>query len=124
MISYDSVRFNDKNPFLEFVKSLSDDEKVDIFAAIDKLIELRNNNLKISEKLSKYISDGIFELRVRHINRISRCFYFFIKEQKIIFCNGFIKKKQKTPGKEIEKAIKLKNLFLSGEYNEIRNRNL
>ena len=97
MINFDSVKFNNRNPFLDFIKSLSDDEQVDIFVAIDKLIELKNNNQRIPEKLSKYISNGIFELRVRHTNRISRCLYFFGKDKKIIFTNGFIKKQQKTP---------------------------
>lgn len=115
MLSFDSVKFNNRNPFLEFVKSLSEDEQTDIFAAIDKLLELKNNKQRIPEKLSKYISNGIFELRVRHANRISRCLYFFVKEEKIIFSNGFIKKQQKTPLNEIERANKLKIHYLKGE---------
>jgi phage-related protein len=115
MINYDSVKFNNKNPFLEFVKSLTDEEQVDIFSAIDKLIELKNNNQSIPEKLSKYIANGIFELRVRHSNRISRCLYFYGKDRKIIFSNGFIKKQQKTPVNEIERAKKLKTHYLIGE---------
>ncbi len=114
MISFDSVKFNDRNQFLEFIKSLSDDEQVDIFAAIDKLIELRTNNQRIPEKLSKYITNGIFELRVRHTNKISRCLYFFAKDKKIVFCNGFIKKQQKTPINEIKRAEKLKSHYLNG----------
>jgi len=111
MLNFDSVKINNKNPFLEFVKRLNDEEQADIFAAIDKLIELKNNNQRIPEKLSKYIFNGIFELRVRHINRISRCLYFYGKENKIIFCNGFIKKQQKTPINEIEKANKLRTYY-------------
>ena len=56
-----------------------------------------------------------FESRVRHSNRISRCLYFYGKERKIIFSNGFIKKQQKTPVSEIEKANKLKAYYLIGE---------
>lgn len=115
MMSFDSVKINGKNPFLDFVISLSDDEQADIFASIDILIELKNNNQRISEKLSKYLTNGIFELRVRHTNRISRCLYFFGKDKKIVFCNGFIKKKQKTPVNEIERANKLKTYYLNGE---------
>ena len=114
MLNYDSVKINNKNPFLDFVKSLTDNEQVEIFAAIDKLIEFKNNNYIIPEKFSKYITNGIFELKVRHYNRISRCLYFFVKENKIIFTNGFIKKQQKTPINEIEKAIKYKSLYLKG----------
>ncbi|MGA2298830.1 MAG: type II toxin-antitoxin system RelE/ParE family toxin [FCB group bacterium] len=114
MLSFDSIKINNKNPFLDFVKSLIDEEQADIFAAIDKLLELKNNNQRIPEKLSKYISNGIFELRVRHINRISRCLYFYGKENKIIFSNGFIKKQQKTPINEIERANKFKTYYFEG----------
>ena len=96
MINYDSIKFNNRNPFLDFVKSLNDDEQAEIFVAIDKLIEFKNNNQRIPEKISKYISNGIFELRVHHFNRVSRCLYFFGKDKEIIFCNGFIKKQQKN----------------------------
>ena len=114
MLSFDSVKINDKNPFLEYVKSLNDYEQADISVAINKLIDLRNNNQRVTEKLSKYISNGIFELRIRHTNRISRCLYFFAKDNKIVFTNGFIKKQQKTPANEIKTAIKFKTYYLKG----------
>jgi len=52
MLSFDSVLYNCKNQFLEFIQSLSDEEQADIFAAIDKLLELKNSNQRIPEKLS------------------------------------------------------------------------
>ena len=36
---------------------------------------------------------------------------FFEKGNKIILCNGFIKKTQKTPKQEILKAIKIKEEY-------------
>jgi len=50
------------------------------------------------------LEDGIFELRVSFENSISRIFYFYEAEQQIIFTHGFVKKEQKTPNSEIEKA--------------------
>lgn len=55
-----------------------------------------------------YIREGIFELRVEYASNIARIFYFFFDEQDIVLTNGFIKKTQKTPQKEIEKALKYK----------------
>ena len=66
------------------------------------------------EKLSRFVSNGIFELKLQHINRKSRSLYFFSKDNKIIFTHGFIKKQQKTPLNEIEKAKKLKSYYLTG----------
>jgi phage-related protein len=41
-------------------------------------------------------------------NRSSRSLYFYEKNRVVIFTNGFIKKSQKTPKKELEKAKKIK----------------
>ncbi len=103
------AKYYENFPFLEFLKTLSIDEQVEITAAIDKLLELKNNNNRISEKMSKYLNDGIFELRVSHLNKISRSLYFYEKNKLIIFTNGFVKKTAKAPIKEIKKAIKIKN---------------
>ena len=113
--SAEYVEYEGKYPFKQFLEILNDDEEVEVYASIDILIEMLNNNNRIPEKLSKSLKDGIFELRVKHFNRISRCLYFFVKGKKIYFTNGFIKKTQKTPINEIEKAIKLKKYHLSKE---------
>ena len=55
-------------------------------------------------KFSKHLEDRIFELKVELDNKTSRSLYFYEKEQMIIFTNGFIKKSQKLPGKELKKA--------------------
>jgi len=44
---------------------------------------------------------------------ILESFVFFDQGQLIILANGFQKKTQKTPKKEIEKAIKIKNEYES-----------
>ena len=49
------------------------------------------------------------ELRVQQSNNISRIFYFFFDGQKIVMTNGFIKKTQKTPQAELDKALKYKS---------------
>jgi len=55
---------------------------------------------------SKLIEEGSFELRIKEGTHISRIMYFFVKERKIILTNGFVKKTQKTPKKEIALAKK------------------
>jgi phage-related protein len=75
------------------------------------LIELLNINQFPSQKLSKYIRDGIFELRVNLKNKTSRSLFFFMSERKIIFTHGFIKKTEKIPNSEIEQAIRIKEYY-------------
>ena len=56
------------------------------------------------EPYSKHLDDGIFELRCKVGNNITRVLYFFYYEGKIILTNGFVKKTQKTPPEEIRLA--------------------
>ena len=58
------------------------------------------------EPYSKHLEDGIFELRAQQGNNIARTLYFFRVGQRIVITNGFIKKTQKTPKKELELAKK------------------
>ncbi len=74
---------------------------------------MKNNKLPIKENLSKKLDDGIFEIRVSLPNKIVRNLYYYISGEKIIITHGFIKKSQKTPSKEIDKAKKLRK-----QYNE------
>ena len=76
---------------------------------------LRNNNLPIKENLSKHIEDGIFELRTSLSATIIRTLYFYQKGSRIIITHGFIKKTQKTPRKEIERAKVLRKEFETRE---------
>ena len=60
-------------------------------------------------------STGLFEIRVEVGSDIFRVFSFFDKGNLIILVNGFQKKTQKTPAREIELAEKLKDEYLKGQ---------
>ncbi|MEK7238333.1 MAG: type II toxin-antitoxin system RelE/ParE family toxin [Nitrospirota bacterium] len=109
--TYDFARINGKVPMIEFLDSLSIKERAKIFAYIEKLVELKNSGIQPKENLSKHLEEGIFELRVSLENRISRSFYFYESEKQIIFTHSFIKKQQKTPKGEIEKAKSIRKLW-------------
>jgi len=109
--SYDFAQYNDNYPMIEFLDSLSITERALIYKNIEKLIQYKNNNFNISDKFSKHLDDGIFELKITLKNKISRSLYFYEKDQMIIFTNGFIKKQQKLPRKELEKAKTIREEF-------------
>lgn len=102
---------NNKKPFEKFILGLTLKERAKIFETINYFLKLKNNNLSIKEKLSKHLEDGIFELRTYLSDKIVRTLYFYQKGAKIIITHGFIKKTQKTPSKEIEKAKELRKLY-------------
>ena len=52
--------------------------------------------------------EGLFEIRVEYQSNIYRVFCCFDEGKLIVLLNGFQKKTQKTPKKEIEKAMRLK----------------
>ncbi len=74
---------------------------------------LQDNGHELREPYSKYLSEGIFELRAKAGTDISRVLYFFYVDHRIILTNGFIKKTQKTPAQEMEKAKKYRADYLS-----------
>ena len=76
-----------------------------------ELLEQNGNELRAP--YSKYIDDGIFELRAQVGNNISRVMYFFFDGGNAILTHGFIKKTQATPPREIERARAYKREYLS-----------
>ena len=63
----------------------------------------------------KYLRDEIFELRAEHGGNIFRVFFIFDDGNVVMRFNGFQKKSQKTPEKEINKAIQLKKEYYAGK---------
>jgi len=108
---FDFASYNGSVPMIDFLDSLTIKERALILKNIEKLIEYKNNNYNLSTKFTKYLKDGIFELKVQLQNKTSRNLYFYEKDQMIIFTNGFIKKSQKTPSKEINKAKMIKEAY-------------
>jgi phage-related protein len=65
---------------------------------------------RVPETYLKHIesTNGLYEIRVQQGSDIFRIFCFFDQGQLIVLTNGFQKKTQKTPKKEIELALKIK----------------
>ena len=92
---------NGEVPVEDFLDSLDVKMKAKMFGMIG-LLQEKGNQLR--EPYSKHLDDGIFELRCKFGNDITRVLYFFYYEGQIILTNGFVKKTQKTPPGEIELA--------------------
>lgn len=99
----------DEIPAKEFLDSINPKMRAK-FAMEIKLLEEKGNQLR--EPYSKPLEDGIFELRAKVGTDISRVLYFFYYEGRIVLTHGFIKKTQKTPPSEIEKAKQYRKDFI------------
>ena len=114
-IEYVELESGEK-PFEEFMLSLQIRERAKVFETINYFVKLKSNDLPIKENISKHLEDGIFELRISLTDKIARSLYYYQKGAKIIITHGFIKKSQKTPRKEIEKAKELREAYNLRKY--------
>lgn len=85
-------------------------------AVKDKIIwtfELIEELHRIPETYLKHVEGtiGLFEIRVQQGGDIFRIFCFFDEGQLIVVTSAFQKKTQKTPGVEIEKALRIKEAY-------------
>lgn len=102
---------NGKVPVAEFLDNLELLNEELWAKAIIKIDLLAEFGFKLTEPHVKFIKNGVYELRIKFDNNHTRIFYFFAKGKKIILTNGFIKKTNKTPSKEIKIAVDYKNNY-------------
>jgi len=95
-----------KNYFQEFFVKQNKKVKAKIVWTFDLVEDLQ----KVPETYLKHIenTDGLYEIRVQLGSDIFRIFCFFDKGQLVVLANGFQKKTQKIPKKEIKMALKIK----------------
>ncbi|MCX6245938.1 MAG: type II toxin-antitoxin system RelE/ParE family toxin [Bacteroidetes bacterium] len=91
--------------FLDFYTSLDEKEQ----EKVEYVLDIVRNLQWIPKKFLKHIegTDGLFEIRVSYGQNEFRIFCFFDSGMLVILLTGFKKKSQKTPGKEIDRAVKL-----------------
>ncbi len=103
-----------ENHFLEFYEK--QDQKVK--RKIQYVFELIKQVERVPEKFLKHLTgtNGLYEVRIEYQSNIYRIFCCFDAGQLVVLFNGFQKKTQKTPQKEIDKAVRLmKDYFKNKE---------
>jgi len=80
---------------------------------IDYVLDLIRNIEHVPIKFLKYLegTDGLYEIKVVTQTKSLRIFCFFDEGKLIVLINGFVKKSNKNPKKEIELASKLKREY-------------
>lgn len=107
---------NGEMPAKDFILSLDVKMRAKILRCIDVL---RDSGNDLREPYTKSLGNGIFELRAKQGNNVSRVLYFFVVGRKIILTNGFIKKTPKTPKREIDLAEKYRKDYLERDGKEL-----
>ena len=88
-------------PVVDFLATLDEKMRAKVTRSL-KLLEAEGHLLRAPN--SKELTDGIMELRITFGGNISRVLYFFIVGNTAVVTNGFIKKSQKTPSEEMQRA--------------------
>jgi len=95
-----------KVPVLEFILNLDPKQQAKIYREIN-LLEKFGNELHYPHvdtiKGDKY--KGLWELRIEFASNIFRIFFFLQIRNLAILLHGIVKKKQKTPKKELDVAL-------------------
>ena len=100
-----------KDYFLTFYISL----EMGAQKKIDYVLDTLKTQERVSERFVKYIKDGLYEIRATHSGNIYRAFFIFDDGNIVMLFNGFQKKTQKTPSREIEKALELKKEYYAAK---------
>jgi putative addiction module killer protein len=96
-----------RNYYRDFMESLS----AGVRKKIHYLLDLLASQERISKKFVDHIRDGLYELKAEYEGNIYRIFFMFDGDKIVVLFNGFQKKTQKTPEKEIQKALKIKKEY-------------
>lgn len=122
MERFELVFFQKSNgncPVVDFMTSLNPVMASKMAHQLD-LLEMFGNRPK--GDFSKFVQDGIFEIRAQNRTDISRILYFFDKNRRVVLTNGFIKKSQRLPAAELELAKKYRADYLSREHENAADR--
>jgi len=100
-----------KDYFAEFFVGQRQKVKDKIIWTFDLIEELH----RVPDTYLKHLegTDALYEIRIQLGSDIFRIFCFFDHGQLIVLANGFQKKTQKTPTKEIDKALKIKEEYFN-----------
>jgi phage-related protein len=101
-----------------FLESLGEKERNKIYYNIRKAQYINDN------ELFKKLNDNIWEFRTLYNSKAYRLFAFWDRSKKndtvVISTHGILKKTQKTPTKEIEKAENIREEYLKYKDDEKR----
>ena len=84
------------------VKALPRDLQARFFQIGDMLIQ--HGPQRVGMPHVRHLDGELWEMRMKGKSGIARAIYFTVVGKRIIVCSAFVKKSQKTPKNELEKA--------------------
>lgn len=108
-----------KDYFFDFFEQQTEKVK----EKIDHVLFVVTVAARIPQKFFQHLegTNGLYEIRVEFQGNIYRIFCCFDEGQVVILFNGFQKKSQKTPSRELEKAMKIRNEYFDEKLKQNEN---
>lgn len=94
-----------KKPVMAFIDSLDVKLRVKVMGILELL---ETYGACLGMPYTRHLVDGIYEIRASMQGNTVRILYFFAKDKRIVLTHGFVKKTQKTPKRELERAQKIR----------------
>ena len=92
-----------KHYYKDFMESLQRDEQL----KVKRALTLFSTEDKIPRHFIENMGEGLYQLRITLLKREARLLFIYDGNTLVVVFNCFIKKQNKTPKQEIEKAKRL-----------------
>ena len=98
-------------PVLEWLTRLVKQNRKGYANCVARIGQLAASGYELRRPAADYLTDGIYELRAKHIRVQYRILYFFSGQNVAILAHAITKEQEAVPAIEIERALRRKRLF-------------
>ena len=98
-------------PVLEWLMQLVKQNRKGYANCVARIGQLAASGYELRRPAADYLSDGIYELRAKHIRVQYRILYFFHGQNVAILAHAITKEEEAVPAIDIERALLRKRLF-------------
>ncbi|GCL39804.1 MAG: type II toxin-antitoxin system RelE/ParE family toxin [Sphaerospermopsis kisseleviana] len=99
-------------PVLNWLKKLIKQDRKGYANCIARIEQLAEYGFELRRPAADFLRDGIYELRAKHVKVQYRILYFFHGQNVVILAHAMIKEDNQVSEKDIDLALKYKNLFV------------
>ena len=98
-------------PVLEWLTQLVKQNRKGYANCVARIGQLAANGYELRRPAADYLTDGMYELRAKHIRVQYRILYFFYGQNVAILAHAITKEEEAVPAIDIERALRRKRLF-------------
>lgn len=98
-------------PVLEWLMQLLKQNRKGYANCVARIGQLATNGYDLRRPAVDYLTDGVYELRAKHIRVQYRILYFYSGQNVAILAHAITKEEEAVPAIDIQRALRRKHLF-------------